>query len=134
MNITVSEYRKYSRIFRRVSAVALVIALISLYLVLQSGGLLRDIVSQSSDGRPYVVPFDRDKIDTDTISFWALIVSFAAFVVSAAGFISTGILGWRKDGREKREAELVRQKLELEIENLKRAGEGQEGGAPSEQG
>ncbi len=126
MTVTASEYRHYSRILRKISGVALVIALISLYSVFQFERPVSDIVGQSSDGRSEVV-VQFGEIDSGTIQFWTLVISAATFVLALIAALSTGILGWRKDARDRKESELRNQKLALEIDNLKQAGEDQPG-------
>jgi hypothetical protein len=74
---------------------------------------------------------------TDVLGIGALTATAASCLTSVAtflGFISTTILGWRKERRETRKTELESQRLEvelektrLELEKLKREGAAEEG-------
>ena len=50
----------------------------------------------------------------------AITISFIALIISSLGVLSTQVLGWRNDVRNRKEVELRREKLELEIAKLRK--------------
>jgi hypothetical protein len=96
---------KPERPYAKAARTFLILFVISTVLVL---GVVLVTVQKSSSQVPDTTAFDIAVIGT-------LLTSITTFI----GFISTTLLGWRKERRESRVAEMDRQRQQLELEKVK---------------
>jgi len=99
-----SGYTKTRNIFL---ALFLLSTVVALFLVIRNPSMIFPPPGMSVDPNP----------EAPTFGGWvAIISSCVTSIVTLVGFVSTTILAWRKEAREKEDRELERKRKEIELE------------------
>jgi hypothetical protein len=104
---------------RKVFGVIFVISLLSFIVTLVlTGAIIENIfslINNSLGNGPAGLP--NQPVDSQTkLATFTLYTTFITAGTSLIGFVSTLVLGWRKDKREASLAELERKRMEIELE------------------
>ena len=105
------------RIFGIIFVISLITSIIlSVILGPIIGNIFTEINSSLCDSPPCPGPAQPEPSSASDIAALGWITTVLTAISSLVGFVSTSILGWRKDRREAKLADLEHKRLEIELE------------------
>ncbi len=113
-------YARARKLFGTIAVISFGFFVLLFVVLLVSGPFIGNVfssINSSLNGGPGPSIPPSSNYDTAALAATiALVSSLATAITSFIGFLSTLILGWRKEKREAKLAELERQRLETELE------------------